>query len=136
MANFEEAFLKTEKHEGKNVWTKTAGDTGGETWSGISRVNNPKWEGWKLIDAVANKKQNQVIASPQLETLKRQLYKSNYWDVVWGDKLDNQKVANDLYDTAVNMGGATSIKLSERQFKLKETGKMSNELLNVLNTVK
>ena len=40
-----------------------------------------------------------------------------------------------MYDTSVNMGVGTSIKLSERQFKMKETGKMSNELLNKLNSV-
>ena len=33
------------------------------------------------------------------------------------------------------MGVGTSIKLSQRQFKLKETGVMSEELLNKLNSV-
>ena len=80
-------------------------------------------------------KHNQVITTPELEKLKLDLYRSNYWNPVWGDKINKQEVANDMYDTAVNMGPATSIKLSERQFKMKETGKMSNELLTKLNSV-
>lgn len=135
MADFNVAYKRTEKFEDKNVYTKTPGDAGGETWSGISRVANPNWAGWKILDAIPNKKHNQVITTPELEKLKLDLYRSNYWNPVWGDKINKQEVANDMYDTAVNMGPATSIKLSERQFKMKETGKMSNELLTKLNSV-
>lgn len=135
MANFENAFLRTEKFEGKNIWTKIDGDSGEETWSGISRRANPNWVGWKEIDAIPNKRNNQVITSFKLEQAKRELYRENYWKPVWGDMIVHQKVADDMYDTAVNMGVATSIKLSERQFKMKETGKMSNELLTKLNSV-
>lgn len=135
MANFEEAFARTEKFEGKNIWTKTEGDAGGETWSGISRVANPTWAGWKIIDGIPNKKHGQAFSTPELERLKRELYKNNYWNTVWGDRINNQKVAEDMYDTGVNMGVATSIKLSERQWGLTETGKMSEALLSKLNSV-
>lgn len=135
MADFLTAFQRTEKNEGKNIWTKTPGDAGGETWSGISRKANPTWAGWKIIDGIKNKKNGQKISSPELEELKRSLYRSNYWEPVWGDKIKNQKVANDLYDTGVNVGPSVSIKLSERQFNMKETGRMSDELLNKLNEV-
>jgi lysozyme family protein len=135
MANFEIAFNRTEKFEGKNVWTNIDGDSGEETWSGISRKANPSWIGWKLLDKIPNKKNGQVIISTELEKAKEDLYRVNYWNPVWGDKINKQDVANDMYDTSVNMGVGTSIKLSERQFKMKETGKMSNELLNKLNSV-
>ena len=135
MADFLTAFNRTEKNEGKNVWVEIDGDSGGETWSGISRKANPTWAGWKILDGFKNKKNKQVISTPELERLKKELYKTNYWNPVWGDKIKKQEVANDLYDTGVNMGPATSIKLSERQFGMKETGKMSEELLNKLNSV-
>lgn len=70
-----------------------------------------------------------------LQGLVKSCYKDNYWKPIWGDKILKQEVANDLYDTGVNMGIGTSIKLSQRQFKLKETGVMSEELLNKLNSV-
>lgn len=135
MADFNIAFKRTERFEGKNVYTKTKNDSGGETWSGISRVANPNWSGWKILDSIKDKKHGQVITTKELEKLKKELYKKNYWDKVWGDKIKIQEIANDLYDAAVNIGVGMSIKLSERQFKLKETGKMSEILLNKLNSV-
>lgn len=135
MADFLTAFNRTEKNEGKDIWTKIDGDSGGETWSGISRKANPSWSGWKILDQIKNKKNGQKISTPELEERKQLLYRTNYWNPIWGDEIKNQKVANDLYDTGVNMGPSTSIKLSERQFGMKETGRMSDELLNKLNSV-
>lgn len=135
MADFLTAFNRTEKNEGKDIWTKIDGDSGGETWSGISRNANPTWAGWKILDEIKNKKNKQIISTPELERLKQELYKTNYWNPVWGDKIKKQEVANDLYDTGVNCGVSMSIKLSERQFGMKETGKMSEELVNKLNSV-
>ena len=135
MADFLIAFNRTEKNEGKDIWTKVDGDSGGETWSGISRKANPSWSGWKILDQIKNKKNGQKISTPELEERKQSLYRTNYWNLIWGDEIKNQKVANDLYDTGVNCGVSMSIKLSERQFKMKETGRMSDELLNKLNSV-
>lgn len=135
MADFLIAFNRTEKNEGKDIWTKVDGDSGGETWSGISRKANPSWSGWKILDQIKNKKNGQKISTPELEESKQSLYRTNYWNAICGDEIKNQKVANDLYDTGVNMGPSTSIKLSERQFGMKETGRMSDELLNKLNSV-
>ena len=70
-----------------------------------------------------------------LQTQVKTLYKTNYWNTIWGDKITNQDVANDLYDTGVNMGVAMSIKLAQRQFRMTQTGKMSDELLKKLNSV-
>lgn len=135
MADFLIAFNRTEKNEGKDIWTKVDGDSGGETWSGISRKANPSWSGWKILDQIKNKKNGQKISTPELEERKQSLYRTNYWNPIWGDEIKNQKVANDLYDTGVNCGVSMSIRLSERQFKMKETGRMSDELLNKLNSV-
>lgn len=136
MANFTLAFNRTLLFEGGYV--NDPADRGGETYNGISRVNNPKWRGWVIIDAQKKKPnfpQNLSEVKTELGKLETSLYKSNYWDMVWGDRIKKQSVANDLYDTAVNMGVVVSIKLSQRQFGLKETGKMNEELLNKLNSV-
>lgn len=47
MANFKEAINKTLKFEGGYV--NDPDDSGGETFLGISRVNNKSWKGWKLL---------------------------------------------------------------------------------------
>lgn len=135
MANFDIAFQRTSKFEGG--WVNDKDDSGKETYKGISRVYQKSWAGWKIIDSY--KKQSnfpKILESDKtLQELVKKCYRENYWTPIWGDKINNQNVANDLYDTAVNMGVGTSIKLSERQFKMKETAKMSNDLLIKLNSV-
>ncbi len=136
MADFNVAFTRTESFEGKNVWTNIDGDSGKETWSGISKAANPSWAGWKILDAIPNKKSGKRYTNDQLELLKRQLYKIQYWDKIWGDNLKNQKVANDMYDTAVNMGVAMSIRLAYRTLHMVERTVMTNELLIKLNRIR
>lgn len=135
MANFDIAFKRTAQFEGGYVYDPD--DNGGETYAGISRKSNPKWAGWKTIDSAKKKSnfpkslKNDIILQTQVKTL----YRTNYWNTIWGDKITNQDVANDLYDTGVNMGVAMSIKLAQRQFRMTQTGKMSDELLKKLNSV-
>ena len=135
MANFDIAYKRTCKFEGG--WVNDDADSGKETYKGISRVANLKWAGWAIIDQYKKKSNfpKNLNSDVKLQELVKQCYRNNYWNNVWGDKINHQSVANDLYDTAVNMGIATSIKLVERQFKMKETGKMSKNLLDKLNSV-
>ena len=125
MANFDEAYQRTLKFEGG--WVNDNNDSGKETYKGISRVYKKNWEGWKIVDAYKKKPNfpKNLEADKKLQELVKSCYRKNYWNVIWGDKIRNQKVANDLYDTAVNMGVGTSIKLSERQYGLKETCNIS-----------
>jgi lysozyme family protein len=135
MANFDIAFQRTSKFEGG--WVNDDADSGKETYKGISRVYQKSWAGWKIIDSYKKKSNfpKNLESDKTLQELVKKCYRENYWAPIWGDKINNQNVANDLYDTAVNMGVGTSIKLSERQHKMKETAKMSQELLNKLNSV-
>lgn len=136
MANFDKAFQRTSKFEGGYV--NDPDDNGGETYNGISRKSNPSWLGWKIVDEQKKKSNfpnNLKERKAELLPLEKKLYKENYWDKVWGDKINKQEVADDMYDTAVNMGISASVKLSERLFKMKETGKMNEELLKHLNKV-
>jgi len=136
MAIFDIAYARTADFEGG--YDNDPLDTGGETYYGISRKAHPNWDGWKLIDEQKKKSgfpDNLKLIRSQLIASEKKLYKTQYWDKVWGDRIKNQTVANDMYDTAVNMGWPVSIKLSERQFKIKETGSMSELLLTKLNSV-
>ena len=135
MADFKIALKRTAIFEGGYV--NDPDDAGGETYKGISRKANPKWEGWIIVDAMRYHSNFPKIldTNQKLQELAEKCYKENYWNPIWGDKIIKQEVANDMYDTGVNMGVATSVKLSERQFKLPETGRMSEALLSKLNSV-
>ena len=108
MGNFDEAFEKTAAIEGGYVFDPD--DAGGETYKGISRRFNPSWKGWDRIDELkrANsrkKKFDKVFeqdGSIQDEVLL--FYKEAYWDKFWGNEIPVQEIAEELFDTGVNMG--------------------------------
>jgi len=136
MADFEKAYSRTGKFEGGYV--NDPDDSGGETYYGIARKFHPTWPGWKIVDEQKKKSnfpKNLKDRRNELLPLEKVFYKKEFWDKVWGDSIKDQRVANDMYDTAVNMGVGTSIKLSQRQFKMKETAVMSTALLSKLNSV-
>ena len=136
MANFEIAYKRTAKFEGGYV--NDPNDRGGETYAGISRMAHPKWAGWATIDGAKKEKNfpKNLSSNVVLQQQVRTLYRNNYWTPIWGDRIKRQEVANELYDFGVNAGVGTSIKLQQRQFKMKETGKMDEVLLKMLNSIK
>lgn len=136
MANFNIAYERTAKFEGE--YGNDPVDAGGETYAGISRRAHPKWDGWKIVDEMKKKSgfPKNLRNNTTLKNLVRNLYKANYWDTIWGDRIVRQEVANEIYDFGVNAGVARSVKLQQRQFGMKETGKMDEKLLAKLNSVK
>ena len=137
MADFKIAFYRTLNNEGV-VWENNTNDAGGETYAGLTRKAEPNWAGWKIIDEYKKKPNfpsNLSSVKNQLLALAEPHYKKTYWDTVWGDKITDQRVANDMFDTAVLQGVGTSIKLQNRQFGCAENTTMDNQLLNKLNSI-
>jgi lysozyme family protein len=103
MADFKTAYKITMAHEGG--YANNPNDTGGETWKGIARKKHPDWSGWQLIDKA---KQSNFPANlysvSGLQELVEKFYKVKFWDYLKLDLINNQKIANELFDTAVNMG--------------------------------
>lgn len=105
MAKFEEAYQLTSIQEGG--YSNHSKDKGGETYHGIARKHWPVWAGWEMIDEVKNERSShlsEVLASnKELQVLIESFYKENFWNKLLCDHLP-QKVANELFDTSVNMG--------------------------------
>ena len=106
MADFNQAFDITMGHEGGYANNKL--DTGGETYRGVSRNNWPDWEGWRLIDRLLMGVQSDQIdvvlaKSVALQAMVPKFYKKEFWDVMRLDEVENQAIANELFDTGVNM---------------------------------
>lgn len=131
MAKFEIAYKKTGGFEGG--WNHVKGDRGGETYKGIARNFFPRWAGWKIIDSKKPLKHNQIIKSETLDALVKQFYKTEFWDVVGGDKIEDQKIANTLYDFGVNAGHGRSISNIQRVLGLPITGKINAKLIHAIN---
>ena len=103
MANFDLAFEKTLSLEGGYLIHEVAGDRGGMTFAGISRNNWPDWTGWQLIDGGET-------SGIRLEAMVRTFFKSHFWDVIKGDQIGFQGVADAIYDFAVNSGLSPAVK--------------------------
>lgn len=114
MADFEEAYGITLKYEGE--YDNDPDDAGGETYKGVARTYYPNWAGWIIIDdsKSINNFPNNLRGNTALDTMIREFYKDNYWNLFWGDQIPNQKVANELFDTGVNMGVRRAVKYLQK----------------------
>ena len=99
MANFDEEFKKVIVVEGCLLYT-----------SGTKGINN-------------RLKNNQEITNEV-----KRIYKINYWDRLELDDIPSQKIAHELFDTAVNCGVTTSIRLAQQVCNMTITGKFTPEL--------
>lgn len=104
MANFATAYEETANNEGGYANDKD--DKGGETFKGIARQFETNWPGWLIVDKLKQQPDfpNNLSLSSDLQKLVLTKYKTNYWDALNLDFIKHQKVANELFDTAVNMG--------------------------------
>lgn len=91
MASFDEAIALVLEHEGGYV--NDPDDPGGETKFGISKAMHPL----------------ENIKSLPLERAK-EIYKKEYWIY---DLVKDQRIANKIFDAAVNMGPAMAHRLAQ-----------------------
>ena len=141
MADFKVAYENTSKVEGGYANDKH--DSGGETWKGISRNNEKNWDGWRIVDAykkLPNFPTN-LNNSHELQSEVLSVYKKNYWDALNLDFISDQRMANELYDTGVNMGIGTAGKFLQRvlnvatKTNLVIDGKIGSKTIGVFNAL-
>lgn len=112
MANFELAVTKTLLREGGSKLTKTPGDVGGVTKYGISKRAYPQIDIEKLTEEKA-----------------KQIYRTDYWDKINADLIPSQIVAEEIFDTAVNMGVKGAVKLVQLVLNLVPDGQFGPKTL-------
>lgn len=147
MADFDAAFEKTAAIEGGYVFDPD--DAGGETYKGISRRFNPSWKGWDKIDKIKRtnnrkKKFDRIFDQDKdLQGEVRLFYKQAYWDKFQGDGIPVPEIAEELFDTGVNMGvrravgflqeGLNLLNRNRKKYKdISEDGLFGRNTLNAL----
>lgn len=117
MADFDPAVTKTLAREGGARYTETPGDTGGATKYGISKRAYPQLD-------IANITEQQA----------KDIYRADYWNAVGGDGIASQAVAENLFDTAVNMGVSRAVKLAQLVLGVEPAdGRVGPQTLAALN---
>ena len=133
MANFESSLQKILAHEGGYV--NDPDDTGGETYKGVARHINSKWEGWVRVDMA--KTQSGFPANLEKDSELQQdvssFYQVNYWDALCADSMENQLVADSIFDFAVNAGVRTSASLAQLVVEADPDGVIGPSTLDKLN---
>ncbi|WP_126244125.1 glycoside hydrolase family 108 protein [Chitinophaga rhizosphaerae] len=127
MAEFEPAYSITFQHEGGYV--RNPKDRGGETMCGISRRNFPGWQGWRKIDEmkVGVGFPDNLLKDTELMLMVQNFYREEFWNSNRLGEIVHQPIANELFDTGVNMGVRTAARFlqtalnfanrSERDYK-------------------
>lgn len=133
MADFTTAFDATMQAEGGYV--NDPQDPGGETYKGIARKMNSKWDGWIDIDKAKHENTfpaNLASLNPLQEKIKS-FYEINYWDKIRGDEITDQHIAESIFDFAVNAGPVTSAKLAQITVNAEADGVIGPTTLQKIN---
>lgn len=118
MTRFNKAVRKTILHEGGATYTNDPDDPGGETKFGISKRSFPHVNIRELTQATAI-----------------EIYRKNYWAPIQADQIKSNVVAETIFDTAVNMGVRTTIKLVQTTLDIKVDGIIGKQTLGAVNKV-
>jgi lysozyme family protein len=135
MANYKISEGITGLNEGGYANNKK--DRGKETFAGVSRLYWPSWRGFEYIDrfkaeyARAKTKMSLAAwinasakATPELTLLISGFYKQNFWNVNQLDYINDQQLANTIYDFGVNSGTSRAADyLQDAYNNLRGTGK-------------
>ena len=141
MADFRTAYSLVKIRERGYAWDPD--DNGGETWNGISRKFHPNWAGWILVDEM--KKLGILTKTPQTETEKElfaqleyeedSFYINQFWNPLKLTTVNNQQIANILFDSAVNEGISSAVKRAQQIVGMPQTGTVSPQLIDKLNAL-
>ena len=114
MANFLEATKITGQNEGG--YANDVHDKGGLTYAGIASNYWPNWKGWSYVHEAMLKYNNgktpfdvrninsALKANPIVNQLVSGFYMANFWNVNQLSSINDSRVADNLYDCAVNQG--------------------------------
>ena len=94
-------------------------DKGGFTYKGISRIKHPSWSGWKIIDShVETGYIPSLINDKTLQNLVIEFYRTEFWNKIQGDLLSTQLIADELFDSSINLGVPAASEILQRTINL------------------
>jgi lysozyme family protein len=138
MANFSESEKITGGNEGGLSDSKQ--DRGGFTYAGIASKFWPNWKGWPIVRGTLQKCNNDferanlsLKANTEVQRLVSDFYKANFWDVNKLDLINDQQIANTVYDMGVNSGTGTAAKMLQVAAKVKVDSVVGSDTIHAVN---
>jgi lysozyme family protein len=111
----------------EGIYSNDPDDPGGETFVGIARNFHPDWQGWETIDYLKNQGvdlenwEKEDVINSDLYNYVLDFYYNEYWKKLHLDKLANT-IKTSLFDSAINMGKKTAIKILQRALNVIDDG--------------
>lgn len=96
-----------------------------ETYWGVDRRWHPTWAGWALIDGLHGPTfaAQLAAAAARLDPLLREFYRAEFWNVVAGDVMADQAIADELFDAGVMSDPNDGVRFLQRALNgLNDTG--------------
>ena len=128
MADFKKLFPRILDSEGRS-YENVPGDNGGPTKMGVI-LSEWKVKGYdKNGDGKIDENDLKLITEEDAY----KIYKINYWDVIKGDEIKNQVIAEYICDWGVNCGIGLSVKKCQIILGLEADGKFGPKTLEEIN---
>lgn len=122
-------------HEGG--YSNRKADNGGETYRGVTRKNNPDWEGWAML-APLKPKNGDIFNHAGLKEAVADLYYKKYFKANKFDEIESPIVALCLFDLAVNGGYSVAVVqaalISAIGSNIKKDGEFGPKTLAAINS--
>lgn len=130
--HFEE-LMKWECGKG-NGYVSDKLDKGGETCYGLCRKFHSGLMIWDSLDTLPNVKEKKAY-EPKEEEMREVIktYKKNYWDMMWCDKITDDRIAHYVFDMAVNVGCIKAAKIVQTILGISIDGKVGAQTINAIN---
>ena len=122
MADFKTAFLFTLQHEDSTRSGKVTVDAGGRTRFGIAEKFHPD-----LPDEFFTGPADDALAEAE------KIEEREYWDTMRLGEIENQNVANKLFDMGVNMGVRQAAVYAQRAARVVDDGVIGRKTLAAIN---
>ncbi len=140
MAKFDEAYKLTGHNEGG--YANNPLDHGGETYAGIARNFWPNWQGWSIIDNLKKtfhtpKEIDRAISvgGAPVHLMVADFYKQNFWNVNKLDLINDQQLADNVYDFGVNSGVGKAAKTLQLVVGVTQDGIIGNATISAVNSL-
>lgn len=140
MAEFKKILEETLLNEGG--FSDDPEDNGGMTLFGIARSKNPQWAGWREVDQIlkvngwnSKNKSNWPLIAKACKKISdvESFYRTNYWNLIKGENIFANSIAQTIFDYGVNTGIGTAIKNVQRTLKIVDDGVFGPKTLGTLN---
>ena len=118
--DFQISFNKALSSEG--FISNNAFDKGGFTYKGISRIKHPAWPGWKIINNIYRSTDYQSVQllnnNTVLQNEVKEFYHTEFWNKLQADLLPTQNIANELFESSINLGVPAASEILQRAINL------------------